>query len=864
VHRDFKPDNVAVAADGRVCVLDFGLARTAHDGNANLDLGVEPAPPDSRQPTHDGDATSDPSAEPAAPGSMQPSVDSLSSKRRLLGTSLTAFGTVLGTRHYMAPEQLLGKEVDARADQFSFCVGLYRALFRKKPFTRTTYLDGEPAATPPSAGTSARLRRAIMKGLELDPARRHASMDALLAELTTRPPRTAWWIGGGGVAVMGAAAFVLLRPAPSAQPALCKGASRKLAGVWEPAIGERIKTTFVAVKGPLGGPAATRVSEALDGYTRRWVTMHTEACEAAQVRGEQSLHVMDLRMQCLQRDLDRVSALVQMFASEADAALVDRATQATRELPSIDACADLVTLTAAVAPPTEPRVGEQVTALRATLSKIEAMQYAGRYKQAAAAATKAVVEADAIPHEPLQAEALYLEGRLLRFAGEKDTAEAAVRKALRKAGHARDHVLVAKSASELLVAVGMTGGRVEEAASLIDLAVAAVGQAGNSDELRGQLLNNIGIVHMLQENYQQARQDWEEGLAVWQRALGPDHPDVLKTVINLGTAHSRLGKNLEALKYQKRTIKAQQEMLGPDHPALAISLHNLGVCQGLVGDHEEQLVSIQRALRIDEAALGPEHPNVSRDLQSLAVALKDLKRPAEALPLDRRALAIAEKVLGADHPDTSRRLWNLAETLVALGRHGEALAALRRVLAIQNKLHGPASSHVADAHLDLSKFLLARKRMHEAWAEAESARQIAEKSAPTALARSLAALADVRRAERRHDKAAQLLVQAVAIDVKSPGDKSAASAHLRTLAEVYAEAGKLDRAIATYERALAFRDKDPDASGERGEIRFSFAKAIAAKDRTRATELAKAAREELASAQYADQRAEVEKWIAGR
>jgi tetratricopeptide (TPR) repeat protein len=154
--------------------------------------------------------------------------------------------------------------------------------------------------------------------------------------------------------------------------------------------------------------------------------------------------------------------------------------------------------------------------------------------------------------------------------------------------------------------------------------------------------------------------------------------------------------------------------------------------------------------------------------------------------------------------------------------------------------------------------------MREAWAEAESARKIAEKSAPTQLASSLAALADVRRAERRRDAAAQLLVQAVAIDVKSPGDKSAASARLRSLAEVYAEAGKLALAIATYERALAFWDKDPDASGERGEIRFSFAKAIAAKDRTRATELAKTAREELASAQYADQRAEVEKWIAGR
>src|SRR5690242_1927114 len=141
-------------------------------------------------------------------------------------------------------------------------------------------------------------------------------MDALLAELTTRPSRSAWWIGGGGVAVLGAAALALLRPAPAQQPALCKGAPRKLAGVWEPAIGERIRAMFVAVKGPLGGTTADRVIQALDGYTQRWVAMHTEACEAAQVRGEQSPHVMDLRMQCLQRDLDRVGALAQMFASE--------------------------------------------------------------------------------------------------------------------------------------------------------------------------------------------------------------------------------------------------------------------------------------------------------------------------------------------------------------------------------------------------------------------------------------------------------------------------------------------------------------------------------------------------------------------
>ncbi len=76
---------------------------------------------------------------------------------------------------------------------------------------------------------------------------------------------------------------------------------------------------------------------------------------------------------------------------------------------------------------------------------------------------------------------------------------------------------------------------------------------------------------------------------------------------------------------------------------------------------------------------------------------------------------------------------------------------------------------------------------------------------------------------------------------------------------------ELDRRIALKLVHLKFGSSEQrDASGERGLIRFSFAKAIAAKDRVRATELAKTARDELASAQYTDQRAEVEKWIAGR
>lgn len=124
VHRDFKPENVLVAADGRVLVTDFGLARSASDHGAD-DLT---APFSSSTPF------------------------------------TTAPGQLVGTPEFMAPEQRSGGAVDSRADQYSFCLALQR--------------DVSGASRLPG-----RIRAALMRGLAIDPDRRFASMHDLLAVL---------------------------------------------------------------------------------------------------------------------------------------------------------------------------------------------------------------------------------------------------------------------------------------------------------------------------------------------------------------------------------------------------------------------------------------------------------------------------------------------------------------------------------------------------------------------------------------------------------------------------------------------------------------------------------------------------------
>jgi hypothetical protein len=150
VHRDFKPDNVLVGRDGRVRVTDFGLARLT-------DLTLE----ESRESAN------------ASP----------------LKLSLTHSGTLMGTPAYMAPEQLSGQPADVRSDVFSFCVALFEALYRQRPFIGTTLqelrdaINANCAPTPPQRGVPSRVRRVLLRGLRAAPSERYATMGALLAAL---------------------------------------------------------------------------------------------------------------------------------------------------------------------------------------------------------------------------------------------------------------------------------------------------------------------------------------------------------------------------------------------------------------------------------------------------------------------------------------------------------------------------------------------------------------------------------------------------------------------------------------------------------------------------------------------------------
>jgi tetratricopeptide (TPR) repeat protein len=658
VHRDFKPDNVIIGNDGRVRVLDFGLARSV-----------------------DVQTPSDDELDPVTPsGSLS------------VAPRVTLTGTVAGTPAYMAPEQHAGGEVDARADQFAFCVALYEALTGRRPFAGETLAELRAAVEkgelqPPSRRIGmARVRRALRRGLSVRPEARYASMESLLAQLGPRRPWIAAAAAGAVVGAIGATLLASRSPERAAAP--CSGAERHLTGVWDAPVKTDVEAAFVASTRAYAGDAFRRVASVLDARAAAWVSMRTDACQATRVRGEQSEPLMDLRMQCLDRRLSEMRALTVVLADRAHPEAVERALDAVLALPAVERCADTEALLAAYPPPEDPAARVAVDGLRARLDAIAALNGAGRYAEAQEAATQVVAEAATVGWAPVRAQAAYWLGALQSRNGDSDASAATLEQAMKLAAEAHDDRLFLDAGTERVYVLGYELARPDDALRLGEVLDPLVTRAGDDPEMRATLLDRVGVVLWAKGSFLEAQDRFELALPLYLKSVGPDHPLVAALHTNLGNVFADQGRNDEAVAQYREELAILERTVGDQHPDVARARANLGTVLQSQGKYDEAQASFERALELWEAAYGKTHMMVAMASNNLGELHNHLADHARALPYCQRAVAIGDELLPADHPIQAYHLLCLGGALLGLQRPAEAIAPLERALAIRDKAGG--------------------------------------------------------------------------------------------------------------------------------------------------------------------------------
>ncbi|MEM6995027.1 MAG: serine/threonine-protein kinase [Myxococcota bacterium] len=636
VHRDFKPANVLITADGRAKVADFGLV---HIG-----------------------APDEPGNAPGEVGTTNP---------------------VAGTPAYMAPEQFRGT-ADARSDQFGLCVTFFEVLYGTRPFPGETpmailaSIESRAIATPASVG-SERLLAVLRQGLHREPDQRFASMTALRSALVEarRGRRRVPLASLAGVSLLGvAAAFAVQQNrAEPVRGAPCPTGEEALSDAWGSGRQAAMRSAFEATGRSNWRGQWDRVYDRTERWASAWSEAYRSSCEAT-VGGTQSEHMHELRSICLFRLRDRMATLASGY-SAVDAETIDSVTRSSLLLPEIHQCSDRANMIFAdgAADLTSPSVQH----FYALYEQHVPLTRQGRNAEAELYLHEAAMVAQEHDLRRLASTALQRLVTVMIRSGDFKEAEDVAQRALELAERSGDRIEVARSWIAM-AAAAESDERYDDYSFYMARARANADAGDAPGELRAELLTRTATEHERAGRSTDAAREYLAAAALLAE-LGA-RPDKEATYRGLGALQLFFaGQTREAIEIGADALAASMNVAGP-HSATTIGAGiQLAQYHLMTGQLEE-------ALRLSQDAVDGLLPTASASYR-----IKILAAHADILFRNERTgegLALLESLVG----EAGRELGPRAEsTLLARSQYAGALATVGRLADA-----APHYAFVVEAH----------------------------------------------------------------------------------------------------------------------------------------------------------------------
>lgn len=637
LHRDIKPDNLLIDAQGQVKVIDLGLA-VALRGQTR-----------------------------AAAGDASP-----------LELQLTAEGAFVGTLGYMAPELILGGEATFASDQFSLAVAIYEALAGVRPFRGDTpeSLARAIAAgelTPPREGRRIRwpLRAVLQRALRFDPERRHPSITHFITGLRRilGIRRLAAWLIVGAA---GLGASVLFVPQWLAHEDPCADADALLASVWSDS--QRGALLDRAAAHEVERASITALVATLDRRSAAWRGTAIAVCAT---RGAPLLEPLrpDPRKACLNQVAHQSSNLLSSTLATPSARAFAELSAALESLPN---CED-----------PGPSSGSNGDVLTEALAREIDGDYTGA--EALVRSTLADPSVDAW----WRAEAHFRLGHVLGMARHGAASIAALDAARADAFSSGHDELFCRATAFMAKVTALVEREPDRAHAELELAHACVERVGaQSPSLRAELLEAEGLLAEHIGDLPLALARHESALELRRTHFGDRHPDTATSLHNLANVraqsedpalHDAAGRDYDACIELRRT-------LGASHPELGDVLFDHAIFLLERGDLELARSRALEALEIHRAAGTSSIIRIRAHMLLAKLELEAAQLDAARMHLD---VAIAARDAGAEIPLIDLARLDHLDGIVAL-RRGEAAYAAGALRRAQRHYDAAVANEPAD------------------------------------------------------------------------------------------------------------------------------------------------------------------------